>query len=143
MMQRLAFLTVVLTVLVMPGCVVEESDRPQPTVQVALNEEFVLAMGETAEVVSEDMRVTFAEVVSDSRCPEGAQCIEAGEIVCLLEIDRGGVTDSVTVTEEGLFPRQTQEYLDYVIVFHVVPYPEMGKEILPEDYRLYLTFETA
>ena len=142
-MQKLAFLTFVLAVLVMPGCATEEADRPQPAVQVALNEEFVLALGETAEVVGEDMHVTFAEVVSDSRCPEGAQCIEAGEIVCRLDIIRGGTTDSVTVTEEGLFPRQTQEYLDYVIVYHVDPYPEMGKEILPEDYRLHLIIENT
>ena len=143
-MHKPILVIALLTLIAAPGCAAGgETSTPQEATEVSINEEFVLGLGETADVVGEEMLVTFANVVSDNRCPEGAQCIEAGEIVCLLEIHRGGTIDSLSVTERGLFPDQSIEYLDYVIVFHVTPYPEMGKEILPGDYRLRLTFRLA
>ena len=138
-MWRLAFLTILLSMLVIAGCDEEEAATPQ----VQPGEEFVLALGESVEVSGEDMMISFVTVVSDNRCPEDAQCIVAGEAVCLIEIDRGGVTEPVTLIEPGLSEQQTQEFLEYEITFDVEPYPQAGEDILPADYRLHLAIEAA
>lgn len=59
----------------------------------SLGETFFVAAGESVSVAGAGLSVTFASVVSDSRCPPGVQCIQAGNAVI-----------SVTVTRPGAAP---------------------------------------
>ena len=47
---------------------------------IELNKEFTLEVGETAILKEDDLRIKFLEVVEDSRCPIGAQCIRGGSV---------------------------------------------------------------
>jgi hypothetical protein len=112
----------------------------QPAVnEVSLDEPFLLAPGENASIEGEDLTVRFVGVISDSRCPQGAVCIWAGEVSCTLEITYGGVVNTKVLVQPGLTEPPKTDFGDYVIAYDVQPYPQVGKQIEKGDYRLLLT----
>lgn len=85
-------------------------------------EEFYLKFGQTASIQGEDMTIKFTQVVSDSRCPSGVQCVWQGEVTCLLEINYQGSTYSKTLTQSGLTSDLAKaEFQNYQISFNVSP----------------------
>lgn len=50
-------------------------------VEITPDRPFTLAVGGTALLASRAVRVGFDRVLSDSRCPQGEQCIVAGDAV--------------------------------------------------------------
>jgi hypothetical protein len=108
-------------------------------VQVRLNEGFSLSIGQRASVTGEDLAVSFEEVTEDSRCPSDVTCVWAGRVSCVVELTHAGSSDRVTLTEPGLTSEYTrEEYEEYEVAFHVTPYPEAGKKIANDAYRLHL-----
>jgi hypothetical protein len=68
----------------------------------AVNEEFTLAPGQTAEVAGTPLQLTFQGVRDDSRCPADVTCIWEGDATVLLKVKNG--TDETTQelhTNEG------------------------------------------
>jgi hypothetical protein len=108
-------------------------------VQVLLDEELCLSIGQHAFVTGEDLAVTFKEVTEDSRCPSDVICVWAGRVSCVVELTHAGSSERMTLTEPGLTSEYTAEvYEEYKLAFHVAPYPEAGKEIADDAYRLHL-----
>jgi hypothetical protein len=104
-----------------------------------LNEELCLSIGQHASVTGEDLAFSFEEVIEDSRCPSDVTCIWAGRISCVIELAHTGSSYRMTLTEPGLTSEYTTEvYEEYKLAFHVTPYPEAGKEIGDDAYRLHL-----
>ena len=64
---------------------------------VALGETFSVKVGESASVAGAGLSVTFTALVSDSRCPPGVQCIQAGNAVITVALARTG-SAPVTLT---------------------------------------------
>lgn len=102
-------------------------------------EEFTLPLGYTAMVGKigswRTMSVTFEEVVSDSRCPIGALCIQAGEAVI-----RAHVT--VNCLDLGSYTMRTRalpakrRFGPYTLLFTgLEPYPAIGKPIDKKNYE--------
>jgi hypothetical protein len=108
-------------------------------IEAAPGEEFTLGVGQSAVITGEDLSITFVEVISDTRCPKDAICIWMGEVSCLIEVTQNGGTQSKVLTQPGLSAPVTTDYGRYDILFNVLPYPEAGKEIKADDYRLELT----
>jgi hypothetical protein len=131
--RSLYFLVFLCVVLAASSC-----SRPND-VQVLLNEELCLSIGQHASVTGEDLAVTFEEVTEDSRCPSDVTCVWAGRVSCVLELTHPGSSDRMTLTEPGLTSEYTrEEYEEYELAFHVTPYPEAGKKIANDTYRLHL-----
>ena len=68
----------------------------------AVNEEFTLAPGQTAEVAGTPLQLTFQSVRDDSRCPADVTCIWEGDATVVLKVKDG--TDETTQelhTNEG------------------------------------------
>ena len=63
-------------------------DATEPEHEVRLDADFTLALGETAAVQSTALRVTFAHVLEDSRCPPEAYCVWMGNAKVALYIER-------------------------------------------------------
>ena len=57
---------------------------------VKLDQAFSLKVGTSASVDGEGIEIGFDSVVSDSRCPKGAQCIVAGEATIRIWLTRTG-----------------------------------------------------
>jgi hypothetical protein len=108
-------------------------------VEVSLDTEFTLAVGESATIAGEDLSLQFVEMVSDSRCPTGAICIWAGEASCLMRITQAGSTYEKVLTQPGHSSPSTESFAGYEVTFDILPYPELGKDVRVEDYVLRLT----
>jgi len=131
-----AFLAIVLTA---SGCGAGPGDAGHGDVQARLNEEFSLSMGQRALIAGEDLGIRFEEVTEDSRCPRGVTCIWAGRVTCVVEITQASASYRMAVIEPGLSDEYSREsYGGYELAFHVTPYPEAGKKIAKDTYRLHL-----
>jgi hypothetical protein len=103
-----------------------------PSIGVALGSEFTLKPGETARIDSTDLGVFFFGVLSDSRCPANAICVQAGDAVVALRVGTAEVElRSNTVPERtvGIYK---------VRVVKLEPYPFSTQPIPPADYRASL-----
>ena len=70
-----------------------------PAQQAALNQDFQLARGAAAAV--DGLTVRFTQVLEDSRCPMGVQCIRAGEAKIHLELrTASGQSDDVVLSTD-------------------------------------------
>lgn len=62
-------------------------------------EENQLVVTSNKEIVSKDYAISIDKIVSDSRCPEGTNCVWAGELVMELSAWQGKqVNESVVMT---------------------------------------------
>jgi hypothetical protein len=116
---------------------------PSDMTGVGLGEPFSLRPGQSASIAGEGLAIRFVEVIGDSRCPQGATCIWAGEVSCQLEITYEDVTSTKVLVQPGLSPPSQADFAIYNIDFDVQPYPEVGKKIDKGDYRLQLTITKA
>ena len=131
-MQRLLFvLTLSITALVLTSCAPEMGGGT-----AKLGKEFSLSIGESVAIKGENLKVTFLKVLEDSRCPKGVQCIWEGRARSLVSFVSNNMTE-IELTEPGLTDSLAQyTFQNYFITFHLLPYPEAGKEITADQYRL-------
>ena len=132
MKKYLFLLSFVLLIPLLSGCA--------NVAKASLNSQFTLAPGQTVRIQSESMDIKFIGVAGDSRCPKGAECIWAGQVICAVEITKNKIINQVTLTDSaGSGAATGQDFQNYQILFSVTPYPEIGKTISKNDYRLLLT----
>jgi hypothetical protein len=129
--KRWWFLAVILVVLYLSGCARTISE-------VSLAQEFSLSPGQSARVRGENLTIKFIKVASDSRCPQGATCVWAGEASSQVEVTDASGTSFLTLTQPGLAEPPKTNSGNYEITFNLLPYPQVGQEIKDEDYRLHL-----
>ncbi|MGX7667743.1 hypothetical protein [Flavobacterium pedocola] len=96
-----------------------------------------------------DKEIVLVKVVNDSRCPEGVQCVWAGEVtVEVAAYDNKKLVEQVQFT----FNNKTMEAIKSWFAKHlpkqeetlknvsVVPYPKEGVTLQPEDYKILLKY---
>lgn len=105
---------------------------------VHVGQEFALAPGKSAVAEGTDLRVTFETVVSDSRCPADAVCIQAGEAVVALRIVEGPATSRHELSTGREEAREALTDAHRVRLERVEPYPYSGRRIEAADYRAIL-----
>jgi len=131
---RFSLLAVLLLLLLLAACGGEAGE-----VKANLGQEFSLSMGQTASIQDEALKLRFLEVIGDSRCPKDVTCVWQGQASCLVEITYSELLHKVTLIQPGLSEEPSQiDFNDYLIKFNLTPYPEAGKEIKKNDYRLRL-----
>jgi hypothetical protein len=131
-MRKLIGLLLVLTVIsLLIGCT-------SNTVKASLGKEFTLAIGQSATISSENLKIEFLDVTADSRCPKDVECFWAGEVTCLLDITTNGSAEQVELTQPG-GSDAGQIVGDYAYKFTVEPYPVSTRQIEKKDYRLKMT----
>jgi len=99
-----------------------------------------MAIGQAAELKGEGITLQFEGIQEDSRCPKGATCFWAGRVISVLLINDNGLTSRIVLTEPDTTGESGKNtYKQYQFTSSVQPYPELGKQIPKEDYRLFLT----
>ncbi len=93
-MSRLLLLLVSLLLLSALGC---GRSQDQNFKIVPLNQQFALQVNEEARIPDEGLALLLRPVNEDSRCPEGAVCVAAGNAKVLVDITK---TDQPTATIE-------------------------------------------
>jgi hypothetical protein len=131
-------LLVLLQVLASFACALASDSGNPVAPSPALDQAFTLKAGASAILDTENLRVEFDSVLSDSRCPRGAQCITAGEAVVRVWLSKAPT------------PRESRElkttpnaaeavYGAYRIrLVTLDPYPTADRTIRPSDYVVTL-----
>ena len=128
------------TVVISPTTTATTTTTTPGTLPALLNIPFTLAPGQTARIESEGMDIRFVDVTGDSRCPQGVECIWAGQVTCAIEITKNNILNQVTLTDSaGSGAATGQDFQNYHIFFSVTPSPVAGKLIDGNDYRLTLS----
>ena len=111
-------------------------DRPTlPT--TPLNEEFVLAPGDTIAVDNASIQIRFDRVTGDSRCPGDAICITGGDAIVHVEV----ISALAATRRYELHTGNMQPVTHGDLTIHLVqlaPYPFSTRTIQPGDYRVTL-----
>ena len=109
------------------------SGSPTQPDRVPSGQPFDLRVGDAA-LTTDNLRIRFDTVRSDSRCPLDALCVRAGEAVIALTIGRSG--DVPVGRELDTTPaRSSTNFLNFTITLSALqPYPQSGRQIQPGDY---------
>jgi len=103
-----------------------------------------LALGETAEVGG--LRLRFAELVEDSRCPDGATCVWAGRVVVRLEVVGADDPATLSLGMPGLTPDAPLSHVvagRQIALVDLSPFPKIGVEPAADAYSLTLDVRPA
>ena len=132
------------------GCQLFAPATPPPPLTVSVDEEFVLAPGQSATIADTGLTFKFIAVSSDERCPSEIECAVSGPVTLSLSAqkDSGETVDLVLRTftsNDGLAPTMEFEGIQSQTLFEgyrikvtsVLPYPARSKtEIKDSDYRV-------
>lgn len=98
-----------------------------------LDQEITLAFSEQKTIEDEALTLTFTALNEESRCPEGVQCVWAGQATITVEASKPGsspASSALTVPSPN-----TTSYSGYSITLvDLAPYPTAGYQPAPEEY---------
>jgi hypothetical protein len=129
----------ILTALValMPAALILTGCKSLNQIQVSLNTQFTLPVGQTAVLKDTGISFKFDAVTGDSRCPSGVQCIQAGNATSRLLVTQKGQTQELILNQLGSTDNNVQDFIGgYKVAFQLSPYPQAGSQINPKDYVL-------
>lgn len=95
----------------------------------AVGETFEIKFGESATIQSEQIQVTFEELIEDSRCPEDVVCVWAGNAKIIIQVDDQEVSLN---TYSNPKYAELSEYNIKLISLN--PYPRQDTVIEKENY---------
>jgi hypothetical protein len=102
--------------------------------RVQVQHEFDLKAGSQAIVKEAGLKITFVELVEDSRCPEGVTCIWAGNGRIKVSVRKGG-HNSVSFELNTMTEPKSFAYRGYeILLVRLAPYPKNNVEIRKRDY---------
>ena len=120
----------------------------------------VVLMGCAAAVVPEneinqqldskaDKEIVLVKVKDDSRCPEGTQCVWAGEVTVevaayenkeLIQQRTFILNENSMDTLKNWFEKHLPGEKKAIKAINVLPYPKEGVPILPKDYKIIVDY---
>ena len=134
---------------ILAGC---RTAAPLPLLTARMDNEFTLALEQSAVVTGADLTITLNSVVSDDRCPSEVECVASGSVTVSLSVQPGDdsaadLTLQTFTDQEGYAPEREfegiQDHVDmgsYVIrLVRILPYPHnQSEEIKDADYQVTL-----
>lgn len=139
LLQRLSVWAAVLLLLVAASQILAACAVRSVDLTADIGQAIVLEPDQKVAIKGEPLEIRLVKIVSDSRCPKGANCIWAGEVSSQIEITYQNQTKSMILTQSGGSDVSTSTFMTYTFAFSVDPYPELNKTIKAADYRLNLT----
>lgn len=100
---------------------------------------FNLKTGQERSIKSAGVRVKLLEVSEDSRCPQGVDCIWAGNVRVIVRISGDGRSPRRETLNSATDPRAVQIKRQYLSISKVMPPKIVDREIKPQDYVITLT----
>ncbi len=119
--------------LLLSGCT-DTLVRDNAPVEIVLDEEFKLGVGESAIFPAKFLSIRFIRLESDGRCPIGVSCIWAGNGKIIIEIDNekqdlNTTLDPLSLDFRGLKVKLTS----------LTPFPVSGYNFDKSDYVAGIT----
>jgi hypothetical protein len=141
MNKRRTWPLVVLLGLALMSCRSNEPARADVP-EFTLNQAFTLAGGQEALIASEKLRLRFAEVLEDSRCPTQVDCFWTGQARIAISVYPEASSATKVEFNTNPAPGQTVKVAEvgpYSIELQSLdPYPQTPDAIAFEDYRATL-----
>lgn len=106
----------------------------QPLGDARLNQEFDVRVGERVTIKKEGLKITLVKIEEDSRCPEGVQCIWAGNGKVLLKLSKGRSRPTSMRLNTGIDPDSAAYGAYDVKLTNLRPYPKKDVEIKKNEY---------
>lgn len=113
-----------------------KEDRP-PIIHVRIGEEFVLGIHGQAVVDDAGLYMEVLGVPTDSRCPQGATCVWAGEVAVSIEVRKGNNEKDQFELKLSPDPKEASRRVgeNNLKLLRVLPYPQLNRTIQPNEYR--------
>jgi hypothetical protein len=125
---RMKYLSVVFFTLFIAGCH-NDSETPTGQLNPKLGDLFEVKIGTSVVIQNEQLNFRFIDVRNDSRCPEGAECVWAGNAAVIIKI-----IDVVDTLNTDLSPKEIT-YLSYQIALtKLSPVPKINVPIDTTQY---------
>lgn len=129
---------ITLAVAGLSGCQQASEPRFDPEQSATLDRPFVLGVGESIHPTGTSLTITFERLLGDSRCPEGVQCVWAGNGAIAIGL-RIGAEPSTTITLNTTIDPQSAAVRGYRLALEdLTPYPMAGTSPVPGRYRAHL-----
>src|SRR5512141_2508322 len=111
-----------------------------PPIAAQLNQEFKIKVDQSAVIATEDLTIRFIALSSESRCPRGVQCVQAGEAAVSISVAQKN--DPPTMLVLNTNPPLKKDHAifgNYDIQLKVLdPYPEGLIKPNPQEYVVTL-----
>ncbi|MFX0063124.1 MAG: hypothetical protein ACFFC7_13180 [Candidatus Hermodarchaeota archaeon] len=123
---KVIFVVLTILVVVIAGGVIAtlmNLTNPEPQ-DVSLNTAFNLKIGESADIESEGIRVTFLAVTQDSRCPKDVTCVWEGDVTVVVKVVLNGLTQGNFELDGSNMHKASFGGIYYVRLIELSPYPE-------------------
>lgn len=98
-------------------------------------ETVTLHEGEEAALFGGELRVQFVGVTQDSRCPQGAQCIWAGNARVELRLQNHNGSSLVLSVNSRLEPKVVDFGPYHARLIELSPYPRLNAPPAPKGYQ--------
>jgi len=111
------------------------SNQAPSTTEVALDNEFALAPGQSASLPGLGLLVRFDSVSNDSRCPTNVTCVWAGNAVVLVSLTRSGTPAYQTTLNSTVGANSTKDGNETISLVGLLPVPDTRHPFPKSDYR--------
>lgn len=127
-------------VLVLGAALALWADAPQAGAgkRVAAGREFQLRVGQSARLADGRLRVRFASVEEDSRCPVGVDCVWAGNARIRVVLQPAGGRAATLELNTGAEPRAASAAGYEISLKNLTPHPRAGAKIERRRYAATL-----
>jgi hypothetical protein len=103
--------------------------------KAVLEQEFKLKYGQELTVEGQSLKVKFASLLQDSRCPTDVKCVWEGDAKILLRVRRGNAKKANMELHTNQNFAQARKYQHYVIrLVALAPYPKTRLTQKQSDY---------
>ena len=119
----------VLLFFLVTGCGASSANKPV----IKLGEELQLGYQQSATLAQGGFTVTFKTLVEDSRCPEGTNCVWAGNAKVVITV----MGTDATLNTNGS-PREVSLSGYKIQLLDVSPHPKLNQQQAPETYSINL-----
>ncbi len=105
------------------------------SVDANIGSEFMLQFNQSAEIKSENMKITFLNVTSDSRCPTDVTCVWQGKAEIDVNLQKEDQDVTVSLPIGGDSKQDVTVFNQYLIqLVDLSPYPVSTKNIQTDEY---------
>jgi hypothetical protein len=114
------------------------AQQPRKAEVIRLGQEFELKINQEATIEGEGLAVAFESVLQDSRCPEGVDCIWAGNAKIKIRLSKQTQAPGAVELNTGINPKSSS-FLDYEIKLVALnPRRKADKPVEPNEYKATL-----
>lgn len=108
-----------------------------------LGESFELAFEATTELSDAEIKITFEDMLEDSRCPENAVCVWEGLVKLALNLEIDGTLHEVELIDHVGHPQKAQATVGErtIRLISVEPAKLTADEISKDEYVIMLIIE--